>query len=68
MILKREQLEVARTAVTRAERREALIELWAQLFERELRADLEQASRRRDVAHAEASADLQDAAPSDGRQ
>lgn len=42
MIIKdQEQFEVARAAVSRAELREQLIELWAQVFERELRADLE---------------------------
>jgi hypothetical protein len=40
MIIKPEPLEIARTDVTRAELREQLIELWAQVFERELRADL----------------------------
>ena len=40
MIVKRQQPEIAPTAVTRAELRESLIELWAQVFERELRADL----------------------------
>jgi hypothetical protein len=41
MIIKRPPLEVARTAVTRAELREQLIELWAQVFERDLRAALD---------------------------
>jgi hypothetical protein len=41
MIIKRPQLEVGRTTITRAELREQLIELWAQVFERDLRADLE---------------------------
>ena len=36
-----QQLDDARTAVTRAELREQLIELWAAVFERELRAELE---------------------------
>jgi hypothetical protein len=36
-----EPLAAARTAVTRAELREHLIELWAQVFERELREELE---------------------------
>jgi hypothetical protein len=40
MIVKRQQPEIAATAVTRAELRESLIELWAQVFEGELRADL----------------------------
>jgi hypothetical protein len=42
MIVKHHHLlEPAPTTVTRAELREELIELWAQIFERELRADLE---------------------------
>jgi Recombinase zinc beta ribbon domain/Recombinase len=40
MIIRRQPLEIARTDVTRAELREQLIESWAQVFERELRADL----------------------------
>lgn len=40
MIIKAPQLETVRTDITRAELRETLIELWAQLLERELRADL----------------------------
>ena len=44
MIIKRQQLEIARTDVPRAELREQLIELWAQVFEAELRADLEAAA------------------------
>jgi hypothetical protein len=44
MIIKGEQVEIARTNVTRAELREQLIELWAQVFERELRADLDAAA------------------------
>lgn len=35
------RLEAPRTATARAETREALVELWAQIFEVELRADLE---------------------------
>lgn len=41
VIVKREQFELVRQSVTRAELREQLIELWAQVFERELRADLD---------------------------
>jgi hypothetical protein len=41
-----QQLEAAQAAVTRAEVREELIELWAQIFERELRADLEVVTER----------------------
>jgi hypothetical protein len=42
MIVKgHQQLDAARTVVTRAELREQLIELWAAVFERELRAELE---------------------------
>jgi hypothetical protein len=44
MIVKRQQPEIASTAVTRAELRGSLIELWAQVFERELRAELENAA------------------------
>lgn len=41
MIVKHHQiLKPARTTVTQAELREELIELWAQIFERELRAEL----------------------------
>jgi hypothetical protein len=36
-----QQLEAAWTTVTRADLREELIDLWAQIFERELRADIE---------------------------
>ena len=51
MIVKgHQQLEAARTAVTRAELREELIELWAQIFERELRSDLELRGAHADVA------------------
>jgi hypothetical protein len=39
-----QQLEAPRAAVRRAELRESLIELWAQVFERELRAELESAA------------------------
>jgi hypothetical protein len=35
------QPDIAPTGVTAADLREALIELWAQVFERELRADIE---------------------------
>lgn len=40
MTIKAQQLEVAPT-IARAEVRETLVELWAQIFEAELRADLE---------------------------
>jgi hypothetical protein len=40
MIVKR-PLQITRTAVMRAELREQLIELWAHLFERKLRFDLD---------------------------
>jgi hypothetical protein len=45
VIVKRPQpLEVARTGMSRAELRDALIELWAQVLEAELRAHLEAAA------------------------
>jgi hypothetical protein len=60
MIIKRGQLAIARTDVTPAELREQLIELWAQVFERELRADVAaeaeasgEASRLRTIDRAE---------------
>lgn len=60
MIIRSPQLEPARTDVTRAELREQLIELWARVFERELRADLaaeagasDEASRLRAIDRAE---------------
>jgi hypothetical protein len=45
MIIKHPQVEVRRIAVTEADLREQLVELWAAVFEAELRADLEEASR-----------------------
>jgi hypothetical protein len=63
VIIKPPQLEIARTNVTRAELREQLIELWAQVLERELRAGLAaeaeasvEASRLRVIDRAERSA------------
>ena len=51
MIVKGHQrLEAAHPAATRAELREELIELWAQLFERELRAELETEAPREDAS------------------
>ena len=57
MIIKAAEPESTRSTITGAELREALIELWAQIFERELRADLKaqtevsgQAARLRAIA------------------
>jgi hypothetical protein len=51
MVIKPQALDVARTAVSRAELREQLIELWAQVFEAELRQDFAQ-ERREEPANA----------------
>ncbi len=58
MIIKREQLEIARTDVTRAELREQMIELWAQVFEHEIfdSDDVERLRRSR-AAHQDVNAD-----------
>ena len=43
MIVKSPQREAESITMTTTERREALIELWASIFERELRAHVEEA-------------------------
>jgi hypothetical protein len=45
IVKQQREIDTARIAVSRAELRECLIELWAQIFERELRADLEAAAK-----------------------
>jgi DNA-binding transcriptional regulator YbjK len=57
MVIKPQALDVARTAVSRAEVREALIELWAQVLERELREVLAKEQREREQAALEAKAE-----------